>query len=329
MLGALVAVVASFSFALSNVTVRRSVTKAPVAYGAMATVVLGVPLFLFACIGSGQIFHVTDLALSSYGLLAGAGLIHYVIGRYFNYAAIDAIGAARAAPFNTLGLPYSILIAFVFLGEGVSAGMLAGIALIMVGPAIMVERRKKQPGTPGTPLKAGTETEAGIPAAAGSAPTTAETAAAAGFQLRQAEGYLFAVIAAVAYGTSPVLIRSALEGQSGLSLLGGFVSYLAAAVFLLASLALPSRRHLTKALEPATLRVFAPPAFFVFLAQLLRFVALSLASVAVVATLMRFGSVFTLGMSWYLNRDLESINLRVIAGVVISLLGAVLLVAAS
>ena len=144
--------------------------------------------------------------------------------------------------------------------------------------------------------------------------------------MRQAEGYLFAVLAAVAYGTSPVLIRSALEGESGVSLLGGFVSYAAAGAFLLASLAIPSRRHLTKALEPETLRLFAAPAFFVFMAQLLRFLALSLASVAVVATLMRFGGLFTLGMSWRMNPELERITWRVIAGGVISVVGAVLLV---
>ncbi len=312
MLGALVAVLASFSFSLSNVTIRRSVTKAPVAYGAIATVILGVPMFFIACLLTGQIFRVDELALSSYGLLAAAGLVHYVVGRYFNYASIEAIGAARAAPINTLGLPYSILIAFIFLGEGVSFGMLIGIGLIMVGPAIMVERR--QP--------------ARTPVASGATPSTAEVAAE-GFQLRQAEGYFFALVAAAAYGTSPVLIRSALEGQSELSLLGGGISYVAAGAFLLASLALPSRRHLAKALEPATLRVFAPPAFFVFFAQLLRFLALSLASVAVVATLMRFGSVFTLAMSWYLNRDLEKITLRVVGGVLVTLLGAVLLVVAS
>jgi drug/metabolite transporter (DMT)-like permease len=337
MLGALVAILASLSFSLSNVTVRRSVTKAPVAYGAMATVILGVPMFFIACLVTGQILRVDELALSSYGLLAAAGIIHYVVGRYFNYGAIEAIGAARAAPINTLGLPYSILIAFIFLGEGVSFGMLVGIGLIMAGPAIMVERKKPAKAPRGFGAKtAPTPTaapSAGVATAVAVAPVAATPAKAEApadnFQLRQAEGYLYAVIAAAAYGTSPVLIRSALEGHSELSLLGGGISYVAAGAFLMASLILPSRRHLTAALEPATLRIFAPPAFFVFMAQLLRFVALSLASVAVVGTLMRFGAIFTLGMSWYMNPDLEKITPMVVLGVLITLVGAVLLVVAS
>jgi drug/metabolite transporter (DMT)-like permease len=283
-----------------------------VAYGAIVTVLLGVPLFLIACIVTGQVFRLDQLDAESYALLATAGIIHYVVGRYFNYAALEAIGAARTGPVHTLGLPYSVFIAFLFLDEELTLGMIAGIALIMAGPPIMVERRRPAP----------------VPAAV--SPTSEpQTPAPGGFQLRQAEGYLFAIIAAVSYGTSPVLIRSALEGESGVSLLGGLVSYVAAGGLLLLSFLLPSRRHLVKALEPASIRVFFAPGVFVFLAQLFRFVALSLASVAVVATLLRFTTIFTLALSWYMNRDLESITWRVIAGVLLSLAGAVLLVIAS
>ena len=317
MLGALVAILAALSFSLSDVTVRRGVARAPVAYGAIVTVLLGVPLFLLACLVTGQLFSAGEIGAWSYVLLASAGVIHYVLGRYFNYAAIEAIGAARTGPVHTLGLPYSVVIAFLFLDEAITAGMVAGIVLIMIGPAIMVERRQRAPVTAAAPTSGAT---AAIPD-----PAPAE----GGFQLRQAEGYLFAIIAAVSYGSSPVLIRSALEGESSVSLLGGLVSYVAAGVLLLVSLLLPSRRHLVKALEPASVRLFMAPGFFVFLAQLFRFVALSLASVAVVATLLRFTTIFTLVLSWIMNRDLERITWRVIAGVLVSLAGAVLLVLTS
>jgi drug/metabolite transporter (DMT)-like permease len=314
MLGALVAILAAVAFSLSDVTVRRGVTRAPVAYGAIVTVLLGVPLFFIACIATGQVFKVSELSASSYGLLASAGIVHYVVGRYFNYAALEAIGAARTGPIHTLGLPYSVLIAFLFLDESITAGMIAGIVLIMIGPVIMVERRQKAP-------------VASVPGPA--VPTPSEHSPQDGFQLRQAEGYLFAIIAAVSYGSSPVLIRSALEGESGVSLLGGLISYIAAAGLLIASFLLPSRRPLLKALEPASVRLFFAPGFFVFMAQLFRFVALSLASVAVVATLLRFTTIFTLAMSWFMNRDLEKITWRVIIGVLISLAGAVILVLSS
>ena len=314
LLGAIVAVFSAMSFSLSDVMVRRGVAKAPVAYGAFVTVLLGVPLFFLACVFTGQIFKVADIPASSYGLLAAAGVVHYVLGRYFNYSALQAIGAARAGPIQALNLPYSVILAFLFLGEDITLGMAGGIVLILVGPAIMVERRRKP-----TVVRAFSAEDS--PAAA--------PAREDGFQLRQAEGYVFAIIAAVGYGTSPVLIRAALEGESGVSLLGGFISYVAAGGLLLASLLLPQRRHLVQALQPATVRLFFPPGFFVFLAQLFRFVALSLATVAVVATLLRFAGIFTLVLSWFMNRDLEKITWQVVVGVLLSVAGAILLVLSS
>ena len=59
-----------------------------------------------------------------------------------------------------------------------------------------------------------------------------------------------------------------------------------------------------------------------------RFLALSVASVAVVTALMRLGSIFTLILSWTMNRYIEAINWRVVAGIVISVTGAVILVVA-
>ncbi len=306
MLGAAVAIVSALAFSLSDVAVRRGVSRAPVSHAAFVTVMLGVPLFALAALASGQLFRVRELAAGSYGLLCAAGVVHYVAGRYFNYAAIGAIGAARASPVQALSLPYSVLIALLFLDEGATLGMAAGIVLILIGPVLMIERRV----TTAAPVAAGRVT----------------TQEHEGFQLRQAEGYAFATLAALSYGSSPVLIRAALAGKSGLSILGGFVSYVAAGSLLVCSLALPARRDLLSSLRPGSVRVFFAAGFFVFLAQMLRFLALSLASVAVVATLLRFGSLFTLGMSWIVNRRLEVITGRAVMGILISLGGAMLLV---
>jgi drug/metabolite transporter (DMT)-like permease len=286
--------------------------------GAFITVLMGVPLFALAALVTGQVLRAGDLSLKSYALLACAGLVHYIGGRFFNYAALRAIGAARASTVQALGLPYSVLIALLFLGEAVTLGMWTGIALIMIGPLLMIERRAWA-AVPATtaPVAAG---------AAVSTPLPVRPGEDGGFNLRQAEGYFFATMGAIGYGSSPIFIRAALAGESGLSVLGGLVSYIAAAAVLTAALVVPSRRELVQSLSLQAARPFFAGGFFVFLAQMLRFIALSLASVAVVATLLRFGSLFTLGLSWGLNRHLESITLRTVAGVLISLAGALLMV---
>jgi drug/metabolite transporter (DMT)-like permease len=308
-----VALFSALAFSLSDVSVRRGVARAPASQGAFATILLGVPLFAIAALVTGQLLRAGDLSGEGYLLLALAGVVHYVAGRFFNYAAIGAIGAARSSPVQSLALPYSVLVAYFTLDEGVTTGMAIGMAMILIGPAIIVERRSAR-------------VEVLAPETVVEAPAIPAPPPAGQFELRQVEGYVFAFIAAISYGSSPVLIRAALEDASGLSILGGFVSYMAAAVLLLATLLLPQRRHLAGALRPTVFRAFAGAGFFVFMAQVLRFVALSLASVAVVTTLLRFAGLFTLLLSWLFNRSLERITWRLVVGVLMSLAGAVLLV---
>lgn len=303
------------SFSLSDIFARRGVAVAPAAHGAFATVLMGVPMFALAALLTGQMLRFADLSGQGYLLMAAAGLVHYVIGRYFNYAAVAAIGAARAGPVQSLTLPYSVIVALLLLDEGVTTGMVVGMGLILVGPAIMVERRR--------PRSMIVAAESALEPAI-DAEVTAP--AAPQFELRQAEGYAFAFVAAMAYGSSPVLIRAALEDTHGLAIFGGFISYMAAAAFLILSLLVPARRHLVQALQPKVLRGFLGAGFFVFLAQMLRFTALGMASVAVVATLLRFGGIFTLLLSWTFNRDLEKITWRLVLGVLLSVGGAVLMV---
>lgn len=310
MLGVLFAVLSAFSFSLSDILVRRGVRIASASEGAFITVLLGVPLFFLAALVTGQLLRFDSLSLPAYGYLAAAGIVHFVFGRYCNYRAIGAIGAARTSPIQALSLPYSALTALFLLGEGINAVMALGILLILAGPLIMVER---QPA----PV-----------AVAVANPARTSAHGEEHFQPRQLEGYVFAVLASVGYGSSPVLIRAALEGESGLSLLGGLVSYVAAAGLLLLSLAAPNRRALLQSLNPTSVRLFFGAGFAVFMAQMFRFLALSLTSVAVATSLLRLGSIFTLVLSWWMNRSLEAINLRVVAGILISVGGAVLLILA-
>jgi drug/metabolite transporter (DMT)-like permease len=310
-LGALVSLGSALAFSLSSVAVRRGVLKAPVSHGTFVTVLMGVPLFLLACLVSGQILHIGALSAREYGLLACAGVIHYVVGRYFNYAGVEAIGATRSGPINALNLPYSATLAWLFLGEDMSLGVIIGIVLALLGPLLMFERRAPEP----QPV---------VVAAVGDIPVAAP--AREEVKLRLTEGYIFAVLCAICYGSSPVLIRSALEDHSGVSILGGLAAYSAAAAVLILSLLLPSRRGLIAALNVETMRAYFAAGFFVFLAQMLNFIALTLASVATVATFIRFSNVFTLIISWIYNRRLEMITPRVVLGVCFSVAGALVMV---
>ncbi|MCY4581512.1 MAG: DMT family transporter [Chloroflexi bacterium] len=308
-IGALLALGSAFSFSVNSILVRRGFADAgaTAVQGAFITVLLGVPFGLVAVVVTGQLLNFGQVPFNGFLLVAAAGIVHFCIGRYCNYRSIAAVGASRTVTFQALSVPYSIVMAIVLLGERPTLPMYMAIALILVSPFLMIDRRKRPaPSTEG--------------ARAGGAPAV---------EIRMVEGVVFSLLASVAYGTSPILIRAALEDTSGVAAIGTFVAYAGAAAVLLASLALPAQRHLVGAINFRYMRLFGGAGLSVFMAQLLRFFALSLADVTVVDPLMRTVGVFTLILSYLVNRRLENITLGVVLGVLVSFAGSALLVLAA
>ena len=318
-LGALLALVSAFSFSVNFILVRRGFVDAgaTAAQGAFITVLLGVPFGLAAVLITGQLFNFDEISLNGYLLLAAAGIVHFGIGRYCNYRGIAAIGAPRAATIQAIAVPYSVLMAMVLLGERPTILMFVGIALILGSPALMIDRRKR-PAPASAPAQ-------GSAAASGAATASAAPAV----EMRMVEGYTFSLLASVGYGSSPILIRAALEDASGVAAVGTFIAYVGASAVLMATLALPAQRHLIGTINVRYMRLFGGAGFSVFLAQLLRFFALSIADVSIVNPLMRMISVFTLILSYLVNRRLEHITLGVVLGVLVSFAGSALLVVAA
>ena len=317
--GALLALVSAFSFSVNFILVRRGFADAgaTAAQGAFITVLLGVPFGLAAVVITGQLFNFDQVSLDGYLLLAAAGIVHFGIGRYCNYRGIAAIGAPRAATIQAIAVPYSVLMAMVLLGERPTILMFVGIALILGSPALMIDRGKRP-------------APAAKPAQGSAASTGAATASARpAVEMRMVEGYTFSLLASVGYGSSPILIRAALEDATGVAAVGTFIAYVGASAVLMATLALPAQRHLIGTINVRYMRLFGGAGFSVFMAQLLRFFALSIADVSIVNPLMRMIGVFTLILSYLVNRRLEHITLGVVLGVLVSFGGSALLVIAA
>ena len=311
--GALLALASAFAFSVNGILVRRGVAGAgaTAGQGAFITVLLGVPFGLIAVAVTGQLFNFGEIPLGGYLLLAVTGIVHFGVGRYCNYRGVAAIGASRAVTIQAVAIPYSIFMAIFLLDEEITLLMFIGIALILGSPAAMIERRSKKPQPP---QGAAESVTAQVPDA---------------MKVRQVEGYTFSLLAALAYGTSPILIRAAMEDSSRTAAIGTLVAYSAAASVLTAGLALPGQRQLISAINLRYMRLFGGAGLSVFLAQLLRFFALSIADVAVVNPLMRMVGMFTLILTYLVNRSLEKITWRVVLGVLISFAGSALLVYAA
>jgi len=138
-------------------------------------------------------------------------------------------------------------------------------------------------------------------------------------------GYVFASTAAIAYGSTPVMARFALEHTGpATGILGGLISYAAAtAVGALALLSPKFRRNL-KTLNNSNALWFAISAVFVAAAQGFFFCAVAIAPVLLVMPLLQLSLMFRLLFSTWLSPDHEVFGALVLSGAAISVAGALL-----
>lgn len=299
MLGAVLAVVSAAAFAWSNVCARRAVLSGSVLQGIAVTVPMGVPVFVVAAAIAGSLGAVWQFDAPAAAYLALAGVLHFVFGRYCNFRGVRAMGANLAGPVEQASLLVTLALALGLLGESLTPLRIAGIALIIIGPAITVRARRR------------------------SAPAETSGSSEPAFVPRYAEGYAFAIMSAACYGVSPILVRAALEGAgAGASVAGGLVSYVAATVVLVPLLFVRTGLRHIRAIDGQTAKWFTISGLLLCAAQMIRYVALAIAPVTIVAPLLRTAIVFRVMLSWVINRDHEVFGVRVIVGVVISLVGA-------
>jgi uncharacterized membrane protein len=294
-------------------------------------------MFLIGAVVLGSTGEIFGFSTKTVILLAAAGVIHFVWGRYCNYRATKAIGGNASIPLQQLDFPFKLGLAIVFLGETLTPLRIFGIGLIMLGGAIAVPRRKKKAKQPSAATMAGTGAAGPRLQSVGAAAVTSEAASsrpASGkpapdkpvFVPKYTEGYIFAALSVTGYGVSPLFVRAALEDTGiGASLAGGFISYLAATIVIMLTWLKPGQFRHVISVQPTSIKWFLMSSVFVGFSQMFRYMALALAPITVVAPLQRSASVFRLIFNWLINRQYEIFERRLIAGIFVSVLGAVAL----
>lgn len=310
MLGGLLSLISAATFGLNTAMTRRGVLSGSVMQAMAITVPFGVPMFLLICLLTGSLGATLSFSLNAYLLLAAAGIVHFVIGRYFNYAATAAAGANVTGPAQQLDIIVSLGLAVAVLGEYLTPLRVLGI-LLVVSPAFVLARKRSTVG------KAHDAGAAAKPSASLAKPK---------WEPKVAEGMILAALAAVCYGSSPILVRAALENvtiQS--SIAAGLISYIAAtlaiAVWILARGQVGHCLDVKR--EAGQWFVFA--AILVGASQLFRYMALALAPVAVVQPIQRLSGIFRVVFSTLLNREHEVLDNTVISATAVSIIGALLL----
>jgi drug/metabolite transporter (DMT)-like permease len=311
-LGAIFAILSAASFALNNAAARRAVVTGTPTQGMALTVPIGVLAFLLVAALTGELTRLAAFPQSAIAWMTAVGLLHFLFGRYCNYRANQHAGANLTGPVIQLQVLVTLALAVVVLHEPCTALQVIGGSVMLAGSFITQSQRLSAP----TAAKAA---KAKSPLA-----TEAHAPPAPKFVPRYAEGYLFALLAAFAYGTTPIMVRTALRhaGPSS-AILGGVISYGAAtaAIVLMLVIWTPLRRNVM-ALKRDNIPWFVYSGVFVAMAQGFLYSAVAVAPIMFVMPLMQLALVFRIIFAMWLNPEHEVFGWKVIAGSAISILGA-------
>jgi len=296
MLGAFLALLSAATFGINIATARRGVLAGSLYQALVITVFGGVPLFAIGCLVFGSFGALANQSSESFGWFAAAGVVHFVVGRYSTFRAARALGAAQSGPMVQTSILVTLTLALIFLGEHLTPLRVAGIVLILIGPLVVLYARMRQ----------------------------GEVATKAGQTLDYVDGYCWGFVGAAAFGVSPVLVRLGLgDGGPREAVAAGLTSYSAAAVVVALLLLMPRNFANLRNLDATTAKWFSATAFFVFVSQMLFYVALTLAPVTVVLPIQRTSGIFRVLFSWIINREHEVLGVPVLVGIALSIVGVV------
>lgn len=297
LLGAVFAILSAATFALTNAIGRKGVISGTPAQGMVISMPVGLACFLCTGLLTGAFQSLGRFTPHALAALSAAGVLHFVIGRYCNFRASQAAGVNLTAPVIQLNSVVTLALAVLVLREPCTLLQIAG-AVLMVTASLVTQRTSQPSGKL----------------------TTAEPSA---FTPQIAVGFLFASGAALAYGTSPVIVRQTIQDGGLLAGLAGvLVAYAAATMAVSLSLLVPGLRRNVMMVTKENARWFVYSGIFVAAAQGFLYAALSVAPIMLVAPLLQLGLVFRYLFSLVLNPHHEVFGLVVIAGTVFSILGA-------
>ena len=322
MLGVFLAALSAATFAFNNASARRGVLTGSVSQAIAITVPIGVPIFLLAALATGTLGTLERFSGEALGLLALAGVLHFIVGRYGNFRASQAIGANLSGPVIQLSVALTLALAVLVLREPLTPLRILGIALLVLAPLLMrnAEARADEPGSgrvSSARSRASSPTQESAPQ---------ESTRVSKFVPRYAEGYAFALLAALVYGVTPFLIRLAvIRGDLGSGIAGGLVSYAAATVAVALLLLLPGQWRHAREIRPESLKWFTYSGVSVSIAQMFIYMAYAVAPLTVVTPVLQLHHLLRLVFSRLLNPHHEIFGGRMILATALSLVGAVAL----
>jgi drug/metabolite transporter (DMT)-like permease len=295
-IGLILALISAVAFAIGIVMVRKAAGNAGEAFTVTAiSIFVGIPLFAVAISFSGGWINLQNASLKAVLMLAGAGIIHFVVGRLLAYDAFRIIGANRATPITQISPIFTVLLSWLFLQENTTGFIIFGALLMMAGVVLITQEKSHPAGEAKPPRRV------------------------------EIKGMILSFGAAVCWGITPVLIKPAI-GDIGSSSVGNFISYVTAGFIMLLLSVNPKRRGSYRRLSfKKNLLPMALAGLFTAAGQLLYFAALQKSQANIIAPLVSIEVLFIFIISFFANRLHEVFTVKVAMGMLAMVAGTFLL----
>ena len=142
MVGVLLAGLAAASWGAGAIFVRLGMASIRPTTGTLITLVasLAFLLPLVALTQREALMAIPALPWITLAAMALSGFFNFGLGRLLNYNGVKLAGIAKASPILAISPLFSVLLAVLFLGEGLTLLMLLGTVSIVAGTILVVSK---------------------------------------------------------------------------------------------------------------------------------------------------------------------------------------------
>jgi drug/metabolite transporter (DMT)-like permease len=296
MIGHFLAILSGLGFAGSSVYIRQAVFRTKESgTSVFISIIFGAVVFSLVLVISGNTGQLTTSSWRAIAALVGAGIIHFTIGRWLTYYGLQLIGANRSSPLRGSSTLVSVILGITLIDEPITWSLALGVCFILMGVVLVSTE------TGGNDFSDGTTTRRNI-----------------------IKGVSASLLGGICYGTTPVLVKIAInEGTSPYT--GIFISYSTALLITLFHRIIFHKIgeaivFYRKAIVPMSIGVAS-----ISMAQLCRYVALDYIPVSIVSPLNSTASLFTIVLSFIINRKIELFTWKIIVGAILVVSGVFLI----
>jgi len=285
MLAEIIALLAALFFGLNLVTSRRGLISGHVYTGVLISMVTGIPMFLLFSIIVQELYKAT-ITLSAITVLSLAGILHFSIGRSLLYKGIHLVGSNISGPIIASSALYVVLLSILILGERPTTYDILGTISIVIGLTLITMRGARI--------------------------------------VKSYRGLIYAFAASIIFSITTILVKVGITSLNT-PILATAISYTAALPPYLVLLIHSKFRSELFNTDYKILKYLTLAALTVNIAQLLRYISLSIGDASSVTPITNISPLFGIILSYIFNRSIEDFNIKIIIGAILVVTGVALI----